>query len=177
MLEHEIGVAAKNYDGEETDDSPQDSKTIYHPGKIYHGTPKILGGNEAWKGAYPWYSRPTIKDFKNWFGCGANLVSDQFVLTAAHCIYGYNFGTLSTDGYQIGALCSPYKPGANCGQKVEEIYIRRRFIHPYYNPYTVANDFTLLQLVRPSTIAPVKMDDGSVSNNYPNGMYGICYQV
>ena len=70
--------------------------------------PKIYGGTQASPGDYPWFARPTTIDFKIWDGCGGSLISSQFVLTAGHCVSGYKFGTIDTDGYQIGALCSPY---------------------------------------------------------------------
>lgn len=47
--------------------------------------PKIVGGNNAKEGAWPWlaalyYNRQLL--------CGASLVSDDWLVSAAHCVYG-----------------------------------------------------------------------------------------
>ena len=49
---------------------------------------KIVGGSEAGIGAQPWqvailYNYPQL--FRQ--GCGGTLISDKYVVTAAHCTY------------------------------------------------------------------------------------------
>merc|ERR1712133_235131 len=43
---------------------------------------KIVGGEEATPHSYPWMAALFIDD--SWF-CGGSLISDEWILTAAHC--------------------------------------------------------------------------------------------
>ncbi|KAK1344221.1 hypothetical protein QTO34_014786, partial [Cnephaeus nilssonii] len=47
--------------------------------------PKIVGGNNANEGAWPWL---TALSYNGKLLCGASLVSNAWLVTAAHCVYG-----------------------------------------------------------------------------------------
>jgi secreted trypsin-like serine protease len=130
---------------------------------------KIIGGSQVTAGTYPWFARPTVNFFSKWAGCGGSLISSQFVLTAAHCVDD-TFGDFAGHGYQIGALCSPYTSGDNCGQTIENISIKQKFIHPSYKAGSLTYDMALMQLDGASSITPINFDDGSFSSNYTSGM-------
>lgn len=50
---------------------------------------RILGGLEAEPGQFPWQVLLVIQYYE-WgiLGCGGSLISDQWVITAAHCVDG-----------------------------------------------------------------------------------------
>jgi len=126
---------------------------------------KIIGGVQVDADEYPWFARGTSNNHNRWWGCGASLVTPEFVLSAAHC------GFDTSGGFQIGALCSPYGPSEsdNCDQKIEEFDIDAVFDHDGYDNSNLNNDFSLIRLSGRSSIAPVPMDTNGLSNGYTGG--------
>uniref|UniRef100_A0A673LH03 Peptidase S1 domain-containing protein n=1 Tax=Sinocyclocheilus rhinocerous TaxID=307959 RepID=A0A673LH03_9TELE len=46
---------------------------------------RVVGGQDAQKGAWPWIAS------LRWLGghvCGATLIDSEWLITAAHCVYG-----------------------------------------------------------------------------------------
>ena len=124
-------------------------------------TPKIIGGSNAPRNAYPWYAKGLDTYDGSWWGCGGTLVAPEFVLTAAHCDFGAFYS-----GFEIGALCEDVN---NCGQRSEVIRAIAVFDHPYWSSYDIDYDYSLVQLESQSTIDPVPMDQGNVSTSYFGG--------
>ena len=128
----------------------------------------IIGGSDADANLYPFFARAVEYFGSNWLGCGGSLITPEFILSAAHCSFDADI-----TAFQIGALCSPYLPGNNCGQDVELRRAKAVFDHPSYSsPLRFSNDFSLIQLESPSTIQPVMIDQGNLSTTeYVGGMF------
>ncbi|XP_059611636.1 trypsin-1-like [Phlebotomus argentipes] len=76
--------------------------------------------------------------------CGASVLSENFVLTAAHC----------TDGQSAGRLT--LRVGSSYHAKDGEMVKVKRIVqHPKYNPRTVDYDFSLLELEKPLKFSEV----------------------
>ena len=93
------------------------------------------------------------------------MVAPEYVLTAAHCINSYFKN--NRPGYDIGSFCTDQNN--NCGQTNDKVLVAEIITHPNYNGNSLNNDFALARLERRSTIMPVKMDQGNLVNNYPQG--------
>jgi len=144
---------------------------------------RIVNGTAVEAGTYPWFT--SILDYYGDYYCGGMLIAPDIVLTAAHCMgNGYYTDDYYTDDYytddyysitdatvRIGALKSPYQPGNNGGQDVQEIEISDVKIHPQYSSYYLDFDFALLKLAEPSTIPYANIDDSDkqISDNYVGG--------
>ena len=98
--------------------------------------------------------------------CGASLVTDRHLVTAAHCLAGVEPGLFS----MVDILLRHYGgPGAGAAvrRKMEAVTI-----HPAFNEDTLQNDIAVVRLRRPVSIAP-----GAVRGQQKHLAYGsFCYQ-
>nr|XP_014433334.1 granzyme B-like [Pelodiscus sinensis] len=97
---------------------------------------EIIGGHEAKPHSRPYMAYLQSQEGANYSGCGGFLVSENFVLTAAHC-----------QGDSITVVLGAH----NIEQREprqQVIRVRRQIPHPQYNRETLKNDIMLLQLQR-----------------------------
>ncbi|XP_074207295.1 transmembrane protease serine 9 isoform X3 [Camelus bactrianus] len=99
---------------------------------------RIVGGSAAGRGEWPWQVSLWLRRREH--RCGAVLVADKWLLSAAHCFDVYG------DPRQWAAfLGTPFLSGA--GGQLERVARIHR--HPFYNLYTLDYDVALLELAGP----------------------------
>uniref|UniRef100_A0A3Q0S1Z1 Peptidase S1 domain-containing protein n=1 Tax=Amphilophus citrinellus TaxID=61819 RepID=A0A3Q0S1Z1_AMPCI len=102
------------------------------------GNNRIIGGQDAPPGSWPWQVLLAISGF---FQCGGSLISDQWVLTAAHCITSQEVN----DAVVVLGLQSWSGPYTNLlTRKLDKV-----ICHPQYSFITHKNDICLLRLSAP----------------------------
>jgi trypsin len=102
---------------------------------------RIIGGNDAPAGQYPF--------FVQWHGCGASLIHEDIILSAAHC------DLLEYNDVIIGShlrFNDTVLPGAHRRMIVE------RRLHPNFNDTSMENDYMIMKLDRPVPITPVSLN-------------------
>ncbi|NXL67474.1 TMPS9 protease, partial [Chordeiles acutipennis] len=115
---------------------------------------KIVGGSTAARGEWPWQVSLWLRRKEH--KCGAVLIADRWLLSAAHC-----FDIYSDPKMWVAFLGTPFLNGMD--GKMEKIF--RIYKHPFYNVYSLDYDVALLELNTPvkfsNTIKPICLPDNS----------------
>ncbi len=136
---------------------------------VARGDSKIVGGEAARRGAWPWQvaiyrramqnGRPAGKAY---LFCGGSLISARWVLTAAHCFYSQETAqydrTAPADLLVVEATTAlaarTFGGGEGNGRKLR---VSRIILHDQWESRSKENDIALLELATPATSQPVRL--------------------
>ncbi|KAJ8912568.1 hypothetical protein NQ315_006640, partial [Exocentrus adspersus] len=137
---------------------------------------RITKGKTAPLGQYPWVARLGYEMGKNKirFRCGGSLINKNYILTAAHCVHGWeielktirlgetNLTKANNDEECIENICTP---------PVQDIGIDKLHIHPNFNRTSVKNDICLIRLAQEAVyndfVKPICLPHGEIiTKNY-----------
>ena len=109
---------------------------------------RIIGGNDAPSGRYPF--------FVQWHGCGASLIHEDIILTAAHC------APIELNDVVVGSHLRYHDDDILPAGAHQRMVVNRR-LHPDYNETSLENDFMVMKLDSPVPINPVQLNqDASI---------------
>ncbi|MFD5449599.1 trypsin-like serine protease [Streptomyces sp. NPDC003470] len=140
--------------------------------------PKIIGGTQTGISTAPWMAQLWYYDDRGTAGesddigffCGGAVVAPTKILTAAHCVKGYNWyanGAVVTGTAQL-ATGSDLHGGTVSG-------VWRQWNHPSYNAVTIDNDMALLTLPNPVGAKPIPMTTSADTASYRAGTAAKVY--
>uniref|UniRef100_A0A803JVL1 Chymotrypsinogen B1 n=1 Tax=Xenopus tropicalis TaxID=8364 RepID=A0A803JVL1_XENTR len=125
---------------------------------VLSGYARIVNGENAVPGSWPW--QVSLQDSTGFHFCGGSVISDFWVVTAAHC------GVTTSHRVILGEY-----DRSSSAEPIQTMSISRVFKHPNYNTNTMINDITLLKLSSTasfnSRVAPVCIPTSSEVFNSP----------
>ncbi|XP_078088037.1 enteropeptidase [Mustelus asterias] len=105
------------------------------------GVGRIVGGKDAIEGSWPWI---VSLRFGSRHMCGATLLSEQWVVSAAHCVYGRNL-----EPSHWKAVLGLHTQLNLTYPQTQSQRIDRILMNPHYNKRTKDSDIALMHLVSP----------------------------
>ncbi|CAH1396146.1 unnamed protein product [Nezara viridula] len=108
---------------------------------------RIIGGTNAETYEFPFMvaigKEPDSSNEQKWF-CGGSIVSENFVITAAHCIKKEN-----PTSYMILAGTTNFN-----NTKAQLRYAAEVIIHPKFTPWKIGYDLALIRVAEPFQLSP-----------------------
>jgi len=100
---------------------------------------RIFGGNEAAPGQFPYQISLRVNTSRGFqHTCGGTIISERFVVTAAHC---FNPNINDTSAYRV--VVGAHERNGNDG----EVYnIENFYIHPEFNLSIIIHDIAVIEL-------------------------------
>ncbi|XP_013193920.2 transmembrane protease serine 9 [Amyelois transitella] len=98
--------------------------------------PRVVGGLDSSVNAFPWLARLI---YHKSFGCGASLINDRYVVSAAHCVIGFMWFMFRVTLGEHNR-CDTHRP--------ETRYVVKVIAHNF-TIKTLSNDISLLRLSEP----------------------------
>ncbi|MFD2688093.1 trypsin-like serine protease [Streptomyces phyllanthi] len=142
---------------------------------------KIIGGSETTITSAPWMAQLWYYDEDQDLGffCGGAVIAPTKILTAAHCVDGYDWhanGTVITGTSQLpttvtnddGSTSTDFHGGTLSG-------VWRQWDHPSYDEDTIDNDIAVLTLPNPVKATPIKMTTSGDTASYAEGTQAKVY--
>ncbi|MEU0342972.1 trypsin-like serine protease [Streptomyces bobili] len=140
--------------------------------------PKIIGGTTTTITTAPWMAQLWYGDDRGTdttaddigFFCGGAVVAPTKILTAAHCVKGYDWkahGAIVTGTSQLATSDDLY------GGTVSGVW--RQWNHWSYNATTIDNDIAVLTLPNPVKAMPIKMITSGNTGSYVPGVQAKVY--
>ncbi|XP_019502019.1 PREDICTED: chymotrypsinogen 2 isoform X2 [Hipposideros armiger] len=106
-----------------------------HP--VLSGLSRIVNGEDAVPGSWPW--QVSLQDSTGFHFCGGSLISEDWVVTAAHC-------SVRTSHLVVAG---EFDQGSDA-EDIQVLKIAKVFKNPKFNMFTINNDITLLKLATPA---------------------------
>ncbi|XP_029171797.1 melanization protease 1-like isoform X2 [Nylanderia fulva] len=140
---------------------------------------RVVGGNKTGVFEYPWMALIAYDTGKTnpEFRCGGTIISNRFILTAAHCVTNLPTDIRALIGVRVGDHdiskdrdCDYDENGLElrCAERFQDFGVDSVYYHPQYTRAKLQNDIALIKLnssidFRPENVRPICLPFGTAA--------------
>ncbi|MFF5481623.1 trypsin-like serine protease [Streptomyces sp. NPDC012935] len=146
-------------------------------------SPMVIGGTTTGITSAPWMAQLWYYDDQGTadeaddlgFFCGGAVVAPTKILTAAHCVKGYdwhNYGAVITGTAQLPTTDDAGNSDLHGGTVTLP---HRQWYHPSYNSTTIDNDMAVITLANAVKATPIRMTTSGDTASYAAGTSAKVY--
>ncbi|WP_128434779.1 trypsin-like serine protease [Streptomyces cyaneus] len=146
-------------------------------------SPMVIGGTETTITSAPWMAQLWYYDDQGTadeaddlgFFCGGAVVAPTKILTAAHCVKGYDwhgYGAVVTGTAQLPTTDDAGNTDLHGGTVTLP---HRQWNHPSYSATTIDNDIAVITLANPVQATPIRMTTSGDTASYAAGTSAKVY--
>ncbi|MBW3923207.1 serine protease, partial [Neisseria meningitidis] len=106
---------------------------------VITGYSRIVNGEEAVPHSWPW--QVSLQDYTGFHFCGGSLISENWVVTAAHC----NVRT----SHQV--ILGEHDRSSKA-EDIQVMKVDKVFKNPRFNGFTISHDILLIKLASPAQL-------------------------
>ncbi|XP_037738233.1 suppressor of tumorigenicity 14 protein isoform X1 [Chelonia mydas] len=155
-------------DGTKDCDDNSDEESCDCGIRSYSKQTRIVGGQDSEVGEWPWQVSLHVKSQGHI--CGASLISDKWLVSAAHCFQDESQIRYS-DPKQWTAFLGLHDQSERTNEMVQERSIKRIITNSQFNDFTYDYDIAVLELQSPvnftTTVRPICLPDAT--HDFPAG--------
>ncbi len=119
---------------------------------------RIVGGSMATPGEQPWQAFLSVTTLEGGFICGGSLIDKEWILTAAHCVFGFTGDKVNASDIEV--ILGRENLNTTTG---EVLGVSEIIVHSQYDSQTFDFDIALLKLSSTSQQTPIILDNASNS--------------
>ncbi|NXE24463.1 FA11 factor, partial [Ardeotis kori] len=133
-------------------------------------TIRIVGGTDSSPGEWPWQVSLHVKLSRQRHLCGGSIISNQWILTAAHCV-------MSLENPNIWRVYAGILKQSEIKEDTPFFKVEEIIVHPQYKYAQTGYDIALMKLDKPMNFTDLQLPICLPSKEDANILYTDCWVV